>query len=38
MRHLLTTQEFNQDELLALIALGKAMKANPAAYRSSLAG
>ncbi len=38
MRHLLTTHEFNQDELLALIALGKAMKADPAAYRTSLAG
>lgn len=38
MRHLLTTQEFNRDELLGLIELGKAMKANPAAYRTSLSG
>ena len=38
MRHLLTTKEFNKEELLALIALGRAMKADPAAFRTSLAG
>ena len=38
MRHLLTTKEFNKEELLALILLGRDMKANPAAFRSSLAG
>ncbi|GAA4502641.1 ornithine carbamoyltransferase [Pseudaeromonas paramecii] len=38
MRHLLTSMEFTQDELLGLIALGRAMKADPAAYRTSLAG
>ncbi|MBP8218217.1 MAG: ornithine carbamoyltransferase [Aeromonas sp.] len=38
MRHLLTTKEFNKEELLALIALGRAMKAEPAAFRTSLAG
>ena len=38
MRHLLTTKEFNKEELLALIQLGREMKANPAAFRTSLAG
>ena len=38
MRHLLTTKEFNKEELLALIALGRAMKADPASFRTSLAG
>ena len=35
MRHLLTTKEFNKEELLALIQLGREMKANPAAFRTS---
>lgn len=38
MRHLLDTTEFNKDELHALIALGREMKANPAAFRTGLAG
>ncbi|MEZ7862615.1 MAG: ornithine carbamoyltransferase [Aeromonadaceae bacterium] len=38
MRHLLTTKEFNKEELLALLQLGRAMKADPAAFRTSLAG
>lgn len=37
MRHLLTTKEFNKEELLELIQLGRAMKANPAGFRASLA-
>ena len=38
MRHLLDTTEFNKSELEALIALGREMKANPAAFRTGLAG
>lgn len=38
MRHLLTTMEFDKDGLLELIRLGRAMKADPAAFRTSLAG
>ncbi len=38
MRHLLDTTEFNRDELHALIALGREMKANPEAFRTGLAG
>jgi len=38
MRHLLDTTEFNRDELHALIALGREMKANPEAFRAGLAG
>ena len=37
MRHLLTTKEFNKEELLELLQLGRAMKANPAGFRTSLA-
>ncbi len=37
MRHLLTTKEFNKEELLELLQLGRAMKANPAGFRASLA-
>lgn len=38
MRHLLDTTEFNRDELHALIALGREMKAKPEAFRTGLAG
>ena len=38
MRHLLTTTEFNKSELEGLIALGREIKAKPAAFRHSLAG
>lgn len=38
MQHLLTGTEFDQAQLLALIALGKAIKANPKKYSQALAG
>jgi ornithine carbamoyltransferase len=38
MRHLLNTTEFDKNQLLEIIALGRDMKANPRTYAQSLAG